>query len=1229
MRILQIRFKNLNSLVGEWAIDLTHPAFASDGIFAITGPTGAGKTTLLDAICLALYGRTPRLNKVSKGSNEIMSRQTGECFAEVTFETQAGRYRCHWSQRRAHKKPGGELQSPRHEIAYADSGQIVETKSRGVAEQIEAVTGMDFDRFTRSMLLAQGGFAVFLQASPDERAPILEQITGTHIYSQISVRVHERRSEERKNLESLSSELAGMQLLSQEEEGRLSAGLGEKIEQDEALAGQAAEKSRSMAWLEGMAKLEQELKEVAERKMDWQRRQEDFAPTRDKLQRAMKALELAGEHAALKSVRREQETDRQNHQQCLERLPQHEEEVKMAEAAVKQAIEELEAKKAEQKERLLTIRKTRELDLRIVEKEALIRDAGSGIAEREKSLESLCSSYSENGALLDKQRKALDGVLQFLNGTENDESLVEHLAGLREKGEALKKVAELHSAKTEALKAAERQQAEHARLWKERAESLEIKQRELESRQQALIQKRNELKNLLEGRELSEWRSSLLTLSERKLLIDKALEAAQSLAESRAFLDELENRQAGLAADRSLLDERIAAEIARCVSLERETGLLETQLLLLKKIQGFEEARHQLRDGKPCPLCGALEHPFAEDGLPMADESTTALSRIRDELRIANAKVAQLKVKEAETNKDICQIARSREEGVEKITALETLIHRMGSELSVEGKGQDVRERLQQLHGETAMTQERETRLLQAAETIEKEIAVLRESLDHCKETVESALRDTQTAAHDNDSTRHLLERLNREAGDLEAERNQSLSGLLQRISCYGVEFQSIAAIDQILIELAARRDRWLQKQKEKSDLEQNIAELEIRTRHQAEQIRQFGSELEKQGVLLKNLHSERERLSEARRNLFGDLNPDEEEIRLSETLETAEKTLDAFRKALNKSSQELNNLKARMDELTKSVAARAQPLQNEEALFLARLEQLGFSDENGLVEADLPEHERKALLQQARTLDEEQTELTGRERDKTAQMEEEKRKQITRQSREELAQELERLVVCQKELQQEIGGIRQKLKDNEELKQKHRERAQAIEGQKRECSRWDLLHELIGSADGKKYRNFAQGLTFEIMVGHANRQLRKMSDRYLLIRDALQPLELNVVDNYQGGEIRSTKNLSGGECFIVSLALALGLSHMASKNVRVDSLFLDEGFGTLDEEALDTALETLAGLQRGGKLIGIISHVPALKERIGTQIQIIPQTGGRSIIRGPGCARCKAAAEV
>ena len=110
------------------------------------------------------------------------------------------------------------------------------------------------------------------------------------------------------------------------------------------------------------------------------------------------------------------------------------------------------------------------------------------------------------------------------------------------------------------------------------------------------------------------------------------------------------------------------------------------------------------------------------------------------------------------------------------------------------------------------------------------------------------------------------------------------------------------------------------------------------------------------------------------------------------------------------------------------------------------------------------------------------------------------------------------------------------------------------------------------------------------------------------------------MIDNYQGGEIRSTKNLSGGEGFIISLALALGLSQMASQNIRVDSLFLDEGFGTLDEESLDIALDTLTNLQQEGKLIGVISHVQALKDRILTQIKVEKLSGGFSRISGQGC---------
>ncbi len=176
MKILGLRFKNLNSLYGEWVIDFTEPEYISNGIFDLTGATGAGKSTILDAVCLALYGATPRLGKITKRTNEIMSRRTGECYAEVLFESQTGRFRCYFSQHRARKKAEGDLQNPRHEIAEGlENGQVIENQLRRVATVIEEKTGMDFERFTRSILLAQGGFDIFLKADAEQKSKVLEQ----------------------------------------------------------------------------------------------------------------------------------------------------------------------------------------------------------------------------------------------------------------------------------------------------------------------------------------------------------------------------------------------------------------------------------------------------------------------------------------------------------------------------------------------------------------------------------------------------------------------------------------------------------------------------------------------------------------------------------------------------------------------------------------------------------------------------------------------------------------------------------------------------------------------------------------------------------------------------------------------------------------------------------------------------------------------------------------------
>ncbi|ECN6723027.1 exonuclease subunit SbcC, partial [Salmonella enterica subsp. enterica serovar Enteritidis] len=205
----------------------------------------------------------------------------------------------------------------------------------------------------------------------------------------------------------------------------------------------------------------------------------------------------------------------------------------------------------------------------------------------------------------------------------------------------------------------------------------------------------------------------------------------------------------------------------------------------------------------------------------------------------------------------------------------------------------------------------------------------------------------------------------------------------------------------------------------------------------------------------------------------------------------------------------------------------------------------------------------------------------------------------------EQLAQRLTQLAQQLRENTTRQGEIRQQIKQDADNRQRQRALMAEMKQASQQVEDWGYLNALIGSKEGDKFRKFAQGLTLDNLVWLANHQLTRLHGRYLLQRKASDALELEVVDTWQADAVRDTRTLSGGESFLVSLALALALSDLVSHKTRIDSLFLDEGFGTLDSETLDAALDALDALNASGKTIGVISHVEAMKERIPVQIKV------------------------
>ena len=1074
MRIEKVTFKNLNSLAGTWRIDFTDERYVQDGIFAITGPTGAGKSTVLDAICLALYGQTPRLNTISKSTNEIMTRQTGDCFAEVVFSTAKGRFRSHWSQRRARNKADGALQAAKQELVNLDTNEIVNLK-KGIADKISELTGLDFKRFTRSMLLAQGDFAAFLKATSDERASILEKITGMEIYAEISAKVYRRSDEERKKLEALQAKMGDIEILPDSEREQKEAARDALVREEAELLKSHQQTRDCLAWLQNIAALKNGQADLQKSLDQCDNDILAFEPSLRQLHRASDAAKADSAYGNLSAYR-----------QTLQNVNEKLHEAKRQEPALLKASKEAEdltaAKKAlwdkaveVQKTEAPTIAKVRLMDAGIKTKEA-------DLALSQKAIASLNHTISESRKDLDtkkQDREKLEAELQtlelFLKDHANDRELLQSFSGFES---TVRHIVELD---TDIRKS-------QSRLEKE--------------------EKRRE-------------------------------DAQKKLNDARAFIAQKQNELARM-------DERIITitqELASLLKGETEISLssrldaLKEQRHYRQLIQKLEDHRKELKDGEACPLCGALDHPYALGNVPLVDE-------VQKQIDSLAGLLSQVK----ETQNSLNQ------------------------------------------QKETASAQ----RLL-IADLQTKSLAISKEI-----ELIDEQIRNAKT-----------------ELSEKYAKRNTEIEAFYESVAGFGIS--KSMALSEAISNLRQRKTQWTETETSYGQKSTVLQQLCSKIRETEALLAEKEKVLNEKSVEFDQLQKSLSEDRQERFSLFGQKDPVIEAARQQNDIDTAKQVFDNAQSAAQTKREAYREVCSAIQTYQSQIQDLNTQVLESEKLFAEKLKEGCFTSEKEYLDNRLPSEQIQALQNKEKALSDRKSRLVGQMDENSKALEGELNRRLTEKTADELQEQLTDITARQNTLRQTLSDLQLHLKNDDLAREKVKGFRKEYETQQTVVDHWSALSELIGSADGKKFRNYAQGITFETMIAHANQALMKMSDRYLLLRSEEDGLQLQVQDNYQAGAIRSTKNLSGGESFIVSLALALGLSKMASRNVQVESLFLDEGFGTLDEEALDNALKTLAGLHRQGKLIGVISHVQALKDRIGTQIAVTPKSLGRSTISGPG----------
>ncbi|MBR5160713.1 MAG: hypothetical protein IKW80_03730, partial [Thermoguttaceae bacterium] len=409
----------------------------------------------------------------------------------------------------------------------------------------------------------------------------------------------------------------------------------------------------------------------------------------------------------------------------------------------------------------------------------------------------------------------------------------------------------------------------------------------------------------------------------------------------------------------------------------------------------------------------------------------------------------------------------------------------------------------------------------------------------------------------------------------------------------------------------------------------------------------QFRDALNKQKSALEQKQNSLNELTDKRNKLFGTDDPEQRLQQLSNAVEESRNKLQQYNQIVAAKKAELastsQNLEAQQEERKKAFKLYEDSL----AAFNKKLEEQLFSSPEEFNQSLLTDDLRERFQKRQKELDEQKTRLEEQQRINSENLLKLEEQNLTDKPEEELVQSCNKRNAEYASLLVDIGSKKAQIEANKQSQNKFDKIKLQFDNQKVIVNRWERLNSIIGSADGKKYRKIVQRISLEILIDYANEQMAILSPRYQLTLPQTvdvqsdeeektsqsvktsggvkEDLAIYCIDSWQGGAIRPTTNLSGGEGFLISLALALGLSKMSSRNKSLETLFLDEGFGTLDDETLQTALDAINKFQYSddsNKLVGIISHVDALKERIANKIEVSRSAAGTSVLSGPGVTR-------
>lgn len=1235
MRVLAIRGQNLTSLAGDFEVDFEAEPLASAGIFAITGPTGAGKSTLLDAVCLALFNHVPRLQSAARGQvgaaggetlsaddpRALLRHRAGEGFAEIDFiGVDRGRYRARWYVKRARLRPDGALQQVVQTFTNLDTNEVYGGTRTETLLAIKAKIGLTAQQFGRAVMLAQGEFNAFIDADSNTRAELLEKLTGTDLYARLGMAAREKADRLREGLNDIEMRISAQNGLDDIQRGEAEDQLAKATGEHGAARAVMTAREQDRNWHARATELGTRVEQAEEaraaaalRKSEAEPRRQDLALRRlaQSIVPAWQARIDADAKVTATTLRISELSDESDAKRAL---------AEAAAAADVEAADALRVAEQERERERPNLEAARALDRRLAELAdalaplAAARVAAAGEVDASAQRHSAAVAIREQAAERRRTLSAwldLNRVRESLVARRDDlaADIAEH-AELEASSVALKSAADglgtrLSDARVSLTDA--QAAATIARAAFETAVS------ECETARAAVPAPDV-------AAEVERERDRLMGIEPCLLAFERADSDLGRLAGS-VERDRAEHEQVG---------EKLAASEARRAEIDAALPVLDARhgeavragaLSAAASGDAAEQLRSTLVAGEPCPVCGGTDHAIEAlagliDGRAAADaeriselageitalgrEWAVLLDRLQQDAARHSATVARIEGSAS-------SVAEATERRAEALATLKSSLSGCGvaADLDPQFMRDEVAARLRTVEAQRSGISAARGAEQQAVAAIETARTASTQAGD-AERLAERTVRDLESESTVTNA--RLTEAVRR--------RDQVAAGLDTSLAAHFDWRDDVGAVDTLDGLVAAWRERA-------QGLVAVEAELPGLTTaaHDAEvEHGRNASRLEAAVHAESTCSDERDKLADERAGLLGGEAAYDVAARLAAALEAASTAREAARLACESSRSDATAARARHEQAVRSLevdqtdaTARLRVLEGEltsKGVDVNLVSSVAAGGEAAL------EQEARALAEIDRSVVVADTEWRSRVADRDAHA-----------ASEAPALPLDALDAALGEATAAEAAARTALSEAEILiRQDDRAREATaalratLERERTAASPWFQLDVLIGDATGNKFRKYAQGLTLERLLLHANARLGELKPRYSLERAPGGDMLVQVVDHDMAGEIRGLPNLSGGERFLVSLALALGLSEMSTgQGLRVESLFIDEGFGALDSASLGQAIGVLEQLHATGRRVGVISHIEDVKERIAVKIAVSPASNGSSLIEVQG----------